>query len=80
MVKKKETPPNKKLAGKEGALTIFDEQTSRKPNLYPWTEPFIRAMHDGFWTDREFSFKSDVQQFKVELTEQYSNLVLYWPS
>jgi|TARA_R110002110_G_scaffold25106_6_gene93299 ribonucleoside-diphosphate reductase beta chain len=76
MVKKKETPPNKKLAGKEGALTIFDEQTSRKPNLYPWTEPFIRAMHDGFWTDREFSFKSDVQQFKVELTEQYRVIVV----
>ena len=36
---------------------IFEEQISRKPNLYPWTEQFIEAMHNGFWTDKEFSFK-----------------------
>jgi ribonucleoside-diphosphate reductase beta chain len=50
--------------------SIFEEQISRKPNRYPWTEQFIEAMHNGFWTDKEFSFKSDIQQFKVSLTEQ----------
>jgi len=45
---------------------IFEEQISRKPNHYSWTETFIKAMHDGFWTDKEFSFKSDIQQFKVK--------------
>lgn len=50
--------------------SIFEEQISRKPNRYPWTEQFIEAMHNGFWTDKEFSFKSDLQQFKVSLTEQ----------
>lgn len=46
---------------------IFKEQISIKPDLYPWTEDFIRAMWEGHWTDREFNFSSDVQDFKVNL-------------
>ena len=57
-------------------LKIFDEQVSRKPNLYPWTESFIEAIHSGFWTDKEFNFKSDVQNFKVSLTEQEKEIVI----
>ena len=55
---------------------IFEEQISRKPNNYPWTEEFIEAMHNGFWTDKEFSFKSDVQQFKVNLNDQEREIVV----
>lgn len=55
---------------------LFEEQISRKPNLYPWTEDFVEAMHNGFWTDKEFSFKSDVQQFKVKLTDQEREIVV----
>jgi ribonucleoside-diphosphate reductase beta chain len=58
------------------ALKIFDEQMSRKPNRYPWTEQFIEAMHNGFWTDKEFNFKSDVQQFKVNLTDQEREIII----
>ncbi|MDB4430282.1 ribonucleotide-diphosphate reductase subunit beta [bacterium] len=56
-------------------MSIFKEQLSRKPNLYPWTEQFIEAMHNGFWTDKEFSFKSDVQQYKTELTKQEQDII-----
>tara|TARA_R110000850_G_scaffold140291_1_gene261698 strand:+ start:2687 stop:3661 length:975 start_codon:yes stop_codon:yes gene_type:complete len=56
-------------------MSIFEEQLSRKPNLYPWTEKFIEAMHNGFWTDKEFSFKSDVQQYKTELTQQERDII-----
>jgi ribonucleoside-diphosphate reductase beta chain len=55
---------------------IFNEQISRKPNLYPWAEEFIEAMHNGFWTDKEFSFKSDVQQFKVNLSEKEKEIII----
>jgi len=55
---------------------IFEEQISRKPNNYPWTEEFIEAMHNGFWTDKEFNFKSDVQQFKVNLNDQEREIVI----
>jgi len=55
---------------------IFDEQISRKPNHYPWTEEFIESMHNGFWTHKEFSFKSDVQQFKVKLNDQEREIII----
>lgn len=64
-----EEPPSSRLR-------IFDEQISRKPNRYPWTDKFIQAMHDGFWTDKEFSFKSDIQQFKVELNDQEREIII----
>ena len=57
-------------------VTIFTEQVSRKPNRYPWTDQFIEAMHNGFWTDKEFSFKSDIQQFKVELSDQEREIIV----
>ena len=57
-------------------LKIFDEQISRKPNLYPWTEQYMEAIHNGFWTDKEFNFKSDIQNFKVTLTEQEKEIVV----
>jgi ribonucleoside-diphosphate reductase beta chain len=55
---------------------IFDEQISRKPDNYPWTQEFIEAMHNGFWTHREFNFSSDVQDFRVSLTEQQKQIII----
>jgi ribonucleoside-diphosphate reductase beta chain len=55
---------------------IFEEQISRKPNKYPWTDEFIEAMHNGFWTDKEFNFKSDIQQFKVNLNDQEKEIIV----
>jgi ribonucleoside-diphosphate reductase beta chain len=55
---------------------IFQEQISRKPNQYTWTEEFIESMHNGFWTDKEFSFKSDIQQFKVNLNDQEREIIV----
>ena len=54
---------------------LFKEQISRKPNLYPWTEDFVNAMHNGFWTDKEFNFQSDVQDFKVNLSDQEREVI-----
>ncbi len=56
--------------------TIFDEQIARKPNKYPWTDKFCRAMWDGHWTDKEFNFSSDTQDFKVTLTDQEREIVV----
>jgi len=55
---------------------IFDEQISRKPDHYPWTQEFISAMHSGFWTHKEFNFSSDVQDFKVNLSEQERQIII----
>jgi len=55
---------------------IFEEQISRKPDRYPWTQDFIEAMHNGHWTDKEFNFGSDVQDFKVNLSEQEREIIV----
>jgi ribonucleoside-diphosphate reductase beta chain len=55
---------------------IFEEQISRKPDRYPWTQDFISSMHNGFWTDKEFNFQSDIQDFKVSLTEQEREIII----
>ena len=56
--------------------SIFLEQISRKPNRYPWTHDFIQAMRHGFWTDEEFSFKSDIQHFKVNLNDREREMII----
>lgn len=55
--------------------SIFEEQIARKPNHYQWTEEFIQAMFSGHWTDSEFTFQSDIQDFKVNFDEQRRELV-----
>lgn len=55
---------------------LFDGQTSRKPDRYPWTRKFIKAMNDGFWTVDRFDFKTDLQDFKVNMTEQEQVMVV----
>lgn len=57
-------------------MTIFDEQIARKPDLYPWAKDFIDAMQAGHWTDKEFTFTSDVQDFKVKLTDQERSVIV----
>ena len=49
---------------------LFEEQISRKPDLYPWTKDFIEAIWKGFWTPEEFNFTSDYSQFKTDMTDQ----------
>lgn len=55
---------------------IFDEQINRKPDHYPWTQDFIEAMHNGFWTNKEFSFQSDKQDFMVSLDEREREIIV----
>jgi ribonucleoside-diphosphate reductase beta chain len=55
---------------------IFEEQVSRKPDHYPWAQEFIEAMHNGFWTDKEFSFSSDIQDFNVNLNENEKEMII----
>ena len=55
---------------------IFEEQVSRKPDHYPWAQEFIEAMHNGFWTDKEFSFSSDIQDFNVNLSGDEKEMIV----
>ena len=48
---------------------IFEEQVSRWPDHYPWTEQLMKAMWDGHWTADDFDFSSDIQDFKVKMND-----------
>lgn len=54
---------------------LFEEQISRKPDLYPQASEFISTMWHGSWTPDEFDFKGDISQFKNELTEQEQQII-----
>jgi len=58
------------------SMSIFNEQIARKPDLYSWTQEYVRSMHDGFWTHREFNFQSDIQDFKVNLSVKEREMVV----
>ena len=55
---------------------IFEEQIARKPNYFSWTDSYVETIQNGFWTHREFNFKSDIQQFKVNLTDQERDIII----
>lgn len=57
-------------------MSIFDEQISRKPDLYPWTEQFIETAQNNLWTHREFSFQTDVQDFKTKMTKEEQDMIV----
>ncbi len=57
-------------------MSLFEEQIARKPDKYPWTKDFIKAMQDGFWTDREFTFKSDIQDFKTRMDDKEKEIIV----
>lgn len=64
------------MTNSDSPKTIFDEQIARKPDKYPWAQEFISAMHEGFWTHKEFSFSSDVQDFKVNLSDEEREIIV----
>ena len=55
---------------------LFEEQISRKPDLYPLAKKFIDAIWQGFWTPDEFNFRSDYSQYKTDLTEEEQQVVV----
>lgn len=55
---------------------IFDKRDSYKPFEYSHiTDPLINAMWAGHWTHNEFSFKSDVQDYRTRLTPQEQQVI-----
>ncbi|WNL50672.1 ribonucleotide reductase, beta subunit [Ruegeria phage RpAliso] len=57
-------------------MALFDEQISRKPNLYPWTQDIIDALWHSFWTPNEFNFRADYAQFYTDLTSQEQGVII----
>lgn len=54
---------------------LFDEQIARKPNLYPWTQDYIHAITSSPWTADEWSFQSDFDQFKTQMSPAEKQII-----
>ena len=54
---------------------LFEEQLSRKPNLYPWTQDFIDVMEEGHWTAKEFNFQSDLHDYKIKFNDEEKEVI-----
>jgi ribonucleoside-diphosphate reductase beta chain len=56
--------------------TIFDEQHSRKPLQYKWAKDFIMVMWKNPWNPEDFSFKSDIHDFKTKLSSKEKQILV----
>lgn len=56
-------------------MGLFEEQISRKPDNYPWTQKYIETIWETPWNPNEFDFRSDYAQFKSDLTSDERGVV-----
>lgn len=56
-------------------MGIFDKRAAFKPFEYPDILKYKDAINHSYWLVSEWNFTSDVQDFKVRLTEQQRNVV-----
>ncbi len=57
-------------------MGLFDKRTTYKPFEYAHiTNPLIDAMWSGHWTVNEFTFTSDVQDYKTALTKEEKEVI-----
>ena len=48
---------------------IFEKRINRKPYEYPHLYEYVPAIRHSYWIHSEFNFTSDIQDFKIQLTD-----------
>jgi hypothetical protein len=56
-------------------MSIFDKRVAFKPYEYPDLYNFVDAINHSYWIHTEYSYDSDIQDFKVNLTPSEKNAV-----
>lgn len=54
---------------------IFKHRTNLKPYEYPSLNEYKEAIQHSYWLFSEFNYTSDVQDFKVKISEQERNVI-----
>jgi len=49
---------------------VFKKRTNLKPYEYPELNEYVDAIRHAYWVHTEFNFTSDIQDFKVNLSEK----------
>jgi len=60
---------------KERTRDIFKKRTHLKPYEYPELYEYVSAIRHSYWIHTEFNFVSDVQNFKVNVSEKERNVI-----
>lgn len=60
---------------KERKHDIFKKRINLKPYEYPQLAEYSDAVRHSYWIHTEFNFVSDIQDFKVHVTEQEKNVI-----
>lgn len=55
---------------KERERRLFKKRTNLKPYEYPELIEYVRAIRHSYWLHTEFNYTGDVQDFKVNVTEE----------
>lgn len=55
---------------------LFDDNIVRKKDEYPWANKLMQSMWDNPWSVNKFNFSSDIQDFKVTLSEKERGVVI----
>jgi ribonucleoside-diphosphate reductase beta chain len=50
-------------------MSIFEKRTAFKPYEYPELYNFVDAINHSYWIHTEYSYDSDIQDFKVNLSD-----------
>lgn len=56
-------------------MSIFDKRVAFKPFEYPELYDFVDAINHSYWIHTEYSYESDIQDFKINLNEVERNAV-----
>jgi len=55
---------------------LFEPQTDRYPDQYPWALDYVKALRDGFWTVDKFSFEADILDYSTKLSPETKKLLI----
>ncbi len=50
-------------------MGIFDKRVNLKPYEYPDLIPYMEAIRESYWTEKEWNFISDIQDYETVLTD-----------
>lgn len=56
-------------------MNIFKHRKNLKPYEYPFLQEFVDAIRHSYWIHTEFNFTSDIQDFKVNITEEEREII-----
>ncbi len=60
---------------KDRTRNIFRKRLNLKPYEYPELHEYVDAIRHSYWVHTEFNFTSDIQDFKINISDQERNAI-----